>query len=262
MLHSKEAYHVFKYYATGRYNLGYILGTLELCKRQDLFTTVLLGPLTKENDKVAYEIPIKQESPNPVVLMLCRTSQIKTQRANHLDVKTLTKVCEVGLPPQYTLLAESQEAADFIINPSVLKLISTLSISIDYIYITDQVSLTEGYSLSLTSSFLFPKSKEELPSVTAQAQLAILIADLTSKLNLSSKAKITAEKERNTMNKEKEKEIKQQRDDERLQKKYEQKKKEEEKMQNLSKEKKRKLEEKEYKKELKKKGLKFKMIKG
>ncbi|OMJ84815.1 hypothetical protein SteCoe_14003 [Stentor coeruleus] len=258
----KEANHVFKYYASGRYNMGYILGTLELLKRQDLFNTLFISPFSKEQDKVSYEIPIKQENPNPIAFMLCRTNQVKNIRANHNDIKTLTSAIDVGLPSGYTLLAESSEAAEFLFNTNVIRLIESLSNSIEMVYVTDQVNLIQSYPITLVSSFVYPKDGKDVDFVATQAQLVITLADLTSKLALSGKVKAAAEKERATMNKEKVKEINQQREEERLQKKYDQKKKEEEKMQGLSKEKKRKLEEKEYKKELKKKGLKFKMVKG
>jgi hypothetical protein len=253
---------VFKYYATGRYNIGYILTTLELAKRQDLFNVVFLSLLFKEQEKVAYEVPIKQESTNPVVMLLCKTSAVKSLRNQYNDVKTLTTVFDVGLPEQYTLLAENSEAASFIVSSSVIRIISALGNSIEFIYISDQLTNNSNYGVLLNASFLYPSSAEQVSFVSIQAQLVIQISDLVSKLSLPSKIKSICEKERVSMNKEKIKEIKQKREEERQQKKYEDQKKKEEKLQNLSIEKKRKLEEKEYKKELKKKGLKFKMIKG
>lgn len=238
------------------------MATLELAKRQDLFNVTFLSLLFKEQEKVLYEVPIKQESQNPVVLLLCKTSALKTMRAQYADVKTLTRIFDVELPPQYTLLAENSEAASFLFNSSVIKLISRLGDSIESIYISDQISASTSFGILLNASFLFPGHNIKNELVSTQAYLVIQISDLVSKLNLSNKAKASCEKERTAMNKEKIKEIKQQREEERLQKKLDEKKKLEEKMQTLSKEKKRKLEEKEYKKELKKKGMKFKMVKG
>ena len=258
----KEAYHVFKYYATGRYNIGYVLTTLELAKRQDLFNVAFLSLVFKEQEKVLYEVPIKQETSNPVVLLLCKTSALKTLRAQYNDVKTLTTVFDAGLPNQYTLLAENSEAASFIVSSSVVRIISALGNSIEYIYISDQVTQNANFGVMLSAAFLYPSNSEQMSLVSIQAQLVIQVADLVSKLNLSAKTKSVCDKERNSMNKEKIKEVKQQREDERLQKKIDEKKKREEYIAGLSAEKKRKLEEKDQKKELKKKGLKFKMIKG
>lgn len=238
------------------------MATLELAKRQDLFNLTFLSLLFKEQEKVLYEVPIKQETQNPVVLLLCKTSALKTMRGLYNDVKTLTRVFDVDLPAQYTLLAENAEAAGFLFNTSAIRLISVLGDSIEYIYISDQISASTTYGVLLNASFLYPGHNIKNELVATQALLVIQLSDLVSKLNLSNKAKANCEKERAALNKEKIKEIKQQREEERLQKKYEEKKKLEEKIQNLSKEKKRKIEEKEYKKELKKKGMKFKMVKG
>ena len=261
-LFRKEANHVFKYYGTGRYNCGYILGTLELFKRQELFTTLIWGLITKEQDKVLYEIPIKQESINPIVFVICKTSQLKAIRSNHIDVRTLTKICDANVPSGYTVLAENDETVEMLLTNNIIKLIGALGNSIENIYITDQHQLIEQYPITLTSSFIYPKDDKNMEYITIQAQLVIALSDLIYRLNLSQRSKAFAEKERANMNKEKLKEIKQQREDERLQKKVDLKKKEEEKIQGLSKEKKRKIEEKNYKKELKKKSQKFKMIKG
>ena len=217
--------------------------------------------VTKEQDKVAYEMPLRQETPNPVVLALCKTSQLKSMRSSHLDIRTLTKICNVEVPG-YTVLAENEETAQWVFNPNVVKMILALGNSVEYVYVTDQVALVEQYPITLTSSFVYPKDNQEIDSVVVQAQLVVAISDYVSKLALSSKVKAAGEKERANMNKEKLKEIKQQREEERLQKKQDLKKKEEEKTQGLSKEKKRRIEEKNYKKELKKKGMKFKMIKA
>lgn len=218
--------------------------------------------ITKEKDKVTYEIPIKQESSNPIVFAICRTSQLKAVRNNNPDIKTLTKIYDMGLPSGYTVLAENNEAAECIINLKVLKMIGLLGNSLELIHITDQTSLLQTYPVTLSSTFIHPKDGKDIENAVIQAQLVISISDSVYKLKLSSKTKTSAEKERLNMNKEKIKELKQQREEERLQKKMELKKKEEEKIQNLSKDQKRKIEEKNYKKELKKKGLKFKMIKG
>ena len=103
---------MFKYYGSGRYNCGYILGTLELVKRQDLLGSVIWAPMLKEQDKVTYEVPIKQESENPLVFALCKTSSLKAFRSNHADIRTLTKICETGVPAGYTVLAENNEISD------------------------------------------------------------------------------------------------------------------------------------------------------
>lgn len=253
---------MFKYYATGRYNFGYLLATLELFKRQELFNVLFWSLVTKEQDKVSYEIPIKQEVPNPVVLAICKTSQLKAIRSSHLDVKTLTKICHVGVQAGYVVLAENDETAEWVFNSNVVNMIKALGNTIEYIYVTDQATLIEQYPLTLTSSFVYPSEIKTIDTVVIQAQLVVSIADYVSKLALSNKVKAIAEKERANMNKEKMKEIKQQREEERLQKKQELKKKDEEKLQGLSKEQKRRIEERNYKKELKKKGLKFKMVKA
>ena len=207
-------------------------------------------------------MPIKQESPNPIVLVLCRTNQVKVIRNNYPIVKTLTKICDIKLPLGYTVLAESDEIVDYLFTSNIIRMIEALNNTIEKIYITDQVKLIEQYPITMTSTFIYPTDNKDINHIKIQAELVIALSDLINKLNLSQKAKTIAYKERENLNKDKLKEIKQQREDERLQKKVEQKKKEEEKIQGLSKEKQRKLEEKNYKKELKKKGLKFKMIKG
>jgi hypothetical protein len=250
---------VFKYYASGRTNLGFVLATLELAKRQDLLSAALITPFFGNLDKVTYEIPIKQETPSPAVLCLCRANQVKTVRQNFADVRHLTHIVEAQLPGNYCLLAESQEIADVVFNSSVLKLVAALGNSVESVYVTDQMNLLKEYTLSLVANFYHPKDAD---LIAIQAQLVISVADLASKICLSAKARDAAEKERQVLNKDRIKEEKQQREDERLQKKMEMKKKEEEKNSGLSKEKKRKMEEKEYRKELKKKGMKFKMIKG
>ena len=159
-------------------------------------------------------------------------------------------------------MAENEETAEWVFNSNVIKMISALGSSIEYIYVTDQVALVEKYPITLTSSFVYPKESKDIENAVVQAQLAIAVSDYVSKLALSGRVRAAAEKERANMNKEKMKERKQQREEERMQKKQEIKKKEEEKIQGMSKEQKRKIEEKNYKKELKKKGMKFKMIKA
>jgi len=257
----REANHVFKYYASGRYNCGYFLATLELTARQDIFTTLFWNYLIREGDKFTIEIPVKMANPAPVVFALVKSSQARNTRNNLEDLKTFTKPINIKeLSQNLTCLAESEEVAKQVLSGEVLSIVNQLQPYIDTLHITDRETLHPGYTLKLSCKMLLPTTDSD--EVMKLATLALALCDNTSMLKLSQAAKATAEKERSILEKERQKEVQQQREEERLRKKEEQKKLEEERAKKLSKEKQRKLEEKEHKKKLKKQTPKFKMVKA
>jgi hypothetical protein len=73
----QHSYNLFKFYATGRMNCSYCLATLEMKRRQDLFTMATFNLLWPEIDRVSYEIPLAVAEPFPCIFALVKRNEMK-----------------------------------------------------------------------------------------------------------------------------------------------------------------------------------------
>lgn len=233
--------------------------SLELNRRQDLINVLFGNFLWREKDRVVYELPISSSTQNPIVFAFMLNSLLKNNRTKFEDLKTLTHVVKGPEIYGYSVLAENNDAAEYILNPQVQSLIKKLTPTVEMIYISDQTGGIANYPIYMKCEFLLPNNNED---IIKQIELVLLLSDLVNTLKLSAHARAACDKERAAIEKERQKEIQAQREEERQKKKLDQKKKEEEKKQNLSKEKLRRVEEKQYKQDLKKKTMKFKTVKA
>jgi len=79
----QHCYNLFKFYATGRLNCNYCLVTLEMKRRQDLFTMITFNLLWPELDRVSYEIPLSFTDSYPCIFAIIKRNELKTVLENH-----------------------------------------------------------------------------------------------------------------------------------------------------------------------------------
>ena len=73
----QHSYNMFKFFATGRINCDYCLVTLELKRRQDIFTMTTFNILWPEIDKITYEIPLSFNDMFPCVFSVVKRNEMK-----------------------------------------------------------------------------------------------------------------------------------------------------------------------------------------
>ena len=79
----QHSYNLFKFYATGRINCSYCLVTLELKRRQDLFTMTTFNLLWPELDRISYEIPLSFSDAFPCVFVIVKRNEMKLLLENN-----------------------------------------------------------------------------------------------------------------------------------------------------------------------------------
>ena len=82
----KEAHHLYRFFASGRYNCGYAIVSFELRKRQDIISDFFLRLVWPDKDKLTIEIPIKPNSDLPAVFSIVKKQQVKTVRKYFEDL--------------------------------------------------------------------------------------------------------------------------------------------------------------------------------
>jgi len=193
----KESCSLYKLYATGKSNCGYILIAVEMIKRKDLLS-VVVSKLRNKGDRITIEVPIRTTASLPLILAVVKQTDVQKTKRTYSDLGSFAnKVRVKGLSKNLVCLAESQELASRCMTDSIVKRISELSSSVESIHITDQVVIRPEFCLTLRCAFsLDPKATLNVPKMLS---VVLEIVDHCSRLEVPYPKKTLIQKSRNAI---------------------------------------------------------------
>eukprot|EP00455_Lapot_gusevi_P031429 TRINITY_DN3407_c0_g1_i1.p1 TRINITY_DN3407_c0_g1~~TRINITY_DN3407_c0_g1_i1.p1 ORF type:complete len:470 (-),score=180.68 TRINITY_DN3407_c0_g1_i1:153-1508(-) len=259
----KDSQNCFKFYASGRRNTLGMLATLELKKRQDLFSSLLaLVDLSTTQDTLTLEFQMGEEL-EPFVFAVCRKREEKKLRKNETDLENFAShLSSRRVPKDFVSISDCPELETEILDERIVSTIANNSDLFCNMHITDQnghVNSPAGWSRVVRFKFLLPPvdQMERLRSLT---EMALFCVDRVVSLHLAPATLARARDARAILQKKYLKAAHAQRQEMVQRRKEELKRKEEEAVANMTPEQLRKKEERDHKLSLKKKGPKVKIL--
>ncbi|KAH3758236.1 DUF1682 family protein [Pelomyxa schiedti] len=175
---SRESFNSFVLYASGRVNCFNARFTLDLRRRQDLFSRVL-DFLWISRDTIAIDIMMNPAVMPPIVFGLCLRRDEKTMKELP-DMARFTKTGKgnrFGIPESYSLLYEHSDIVESILTPEMKQLLN--GNLVQQIYISDQNSTVTTHKCLLRLVLRLPAANR-MQSLQPQMLHAMQMIDLLS----------------------------------------------------------------------------------
>jgi len=261
----KEAHNLFKLKATGRASCIGLQATLNLKKRHDLITSLIIETFMGTTDTVTLDFLLNEESVDNYVFAVLKKKEEKKYKKEHEDLADFGGNAQSldNLNSTLVVVSELEEITESLMTPNVLSALNTNQAEFIRIHVSDQSIVSPKYKNTLSIEFKLPSNPEKVAALT---KFALQFVDAVAKLKLSKPAKAKTEKHRSKLLEAKNKETLAQRQEAIQQKKIEKLQKEKERMNEqlakLSPDEQRKLEEKMAKKEKKRMQPKVRVLKG
>lgn len=144
----EESANLFKYYATGRVNVKYLMTTIELQRRQvaqpqqDFFMMLGLGLLWSHKDRISFEIPFHVANQAPPLCFAIIRKKLKSEIVeNYQDLKTMGREYKVeGVSEKLALVTDHQEMIPWFFDRQVKDFLKKFEKSIDIIQVSDRMT--------------------------------------------------------------------------------------------------------------------------
>lgn len=266
----------------------YMLMKYDMLKRHCMFSSLVTERLQGAADMLTVDIPIRfpgdlrAPAPVPLEFYICQKrwlkSVLQTQeslskfvtqvKADYLptpqaptDSKNKKEMAKFKKANYLVVLAESEEAANFLIDPSIGSVFAEHSARLLDLHITDQ-EVYNKYKMFLRARLHIGETDEEQEGALKVLEAIFRVVDRVTRLHLSPGNFVKAERMRRKVEQTKKKEDDEKREEIALEKKRQEEQKFREQWASLSREEQIKLEEKKRQKELKEQKKKMvKMVK-
>ena len=248
------SYNEYQFYASGRNNLHYTHFMLDLKKRQDLLSMMLLNFLWPERDQLFIEFALDpRDETLPIELMVIPRKDQKSIYQTLPYLKSMVSPIQTeGFDKnhKHMVLGEDPETIKNLMANQVGSTLSKFSDQLHSLHVTDQRCYNK-YPLQMKLSLIVGETQEQHENAAKMFKSVLELADRLGSLKLSDSVKKMADKNRSSMKKQETKE----KQEGRLEKLYEKKAIEEQermaRVRQMSPNSQRKYEEKQRQKELK-----------
>lgn len=173
----KESHFCFKLYASGRRYCHGILATLDLKRRQDLYSVVLsLVGYAPAHDTMTIEIPMSEDDMGHFVFCICKTKQERFIRKSNTDLDNYSHIVKATqLPDSLTILTDTPELVPEFLNPLVLRTINNNIHLFELLHFSDQGSVSFNSSTRVLR-FKFQLS-EDIATIKTLTRMSLFFID-------------------------------------------------------------------------------------
>ena len=113
----KESYHDYKFFASGRVYVSWMIVDINLKRRQDLISALSEIFLFGEKDRIMYEISLSPAEDVPCVFAICKKKDVKNTKKNYREINEFAEVVNLSfMDKNYVLLTEDEETTKRIFN--------------------------------------------------------------------------------------------------------------------------------------------------
>ena len=145
----KDSYNDYRFFASGRVYLSWLLVDINLKRRQDLLSILSQIFLFNERDKIMYEVSLTPTEDIPCIFAICKKKDIKTNKKNYRELEEFTEVSNpYFMDKNYVLLTEDEDTTYKIFNnKELVNQYKTIEKFIDLIFFTDRRTVKDKHGL-------------------------------------------------------------------------------------------------------------------
>ena len=145
----KDSYNDYKFFASGRVYVSWMIVDINLKRRQDLISLLSQLLLFGEKDRIMYEVSLSPSEDVPCVFAICKRKDIKTTKKNYREISEFAEAVSPSyMDKNYMLLAEDEETVNRIFsNRQLMSQYSKIEKFIELIFFTDRRTAKDKHGL-------------------------------------------------------------------------------------------------------------------
>ena len=148
----KDSYNDYRFFASGRVYLSWLLVDINLKRRQDLISILSEIFLFNERDKIMYEVSLTPTEDIPCIFALCKKKDIKANKKNYRELEEFTEVSNpYFMDKNYVMLTEDEDTTNKIFNnKELMNQYKNIEKFIDLIFFTDRRTAKDKHGLVIS----------------------------------------------------------------------------------------------------------------
>ena len=148
----KDSYNDYRFFASGRVYLSWLLVDINLKRRQDLISILSEIFLFNERDKIMYEVSLTPTEDIPCIFAICKKKDIKANKKNYRELEEFTEVSNpYFMDKNYVMLTEDEDTTNKIFNnKELMNQYKNLEKFIDLIFFTDRRTAKDKHGLVIS----------------------------------------------------------------------------------------------------------------
>ena len=145
----KDSYNDYRFFASGRVYLSWLLVDINLKRRQDLISILSEIFLFNERDKIMYEVSLTPTEDIPCIFAICKKKDIKANKKNYRELEEFTEVTNpYFMDKNYVMLTEDEDTTNKIFNNrELMNQYKNIEKFIDLIFFTDRRTVRDKHGL-------------------------------------------------------------------------------------------------------------------
>ena len=148
----KDSYNDYRFFASGRVYLSWLLVDINLKRRQDLISILSEILLFNERDKIMYEVSLTPTEDIPCIFAICKKKDIKANKKNYRELEEFTEASNpYFMDKNYVMLTEDEDTTNKIFNnKELMNQYKNLEKFIDLIFFTDRRTAKDKHGLVIS----------------------------------------------------------------------------------------------------------------
>ena len=148
----KDSYNDYRFFASGRVYLSWLLVDINLKRRQDLISILSEIFLFNERDKIMYEVSLTPTEDIPCIFAICKKKDIKANKKNYRELEEFTEMSNpYFMDKNYVMLTEDEDTTNKIFNnKELMNQYKNLEKFIDLIFFTDRRTAKDKHGLVIS----------------------------------------------------------------------------------------------------------------
>ncbi len=144
-----DSYNNYKFFASGRVYINWMLVDINLKKRQDLVTLLSNIFIFSEKDKITYEATISPSNELPCIFCICKKKEAKNLKKSFKEIDSFTIATYPSfLDENLVLLCENNEMMETMFkNKQFYNAFQKVESNIDTVFFTDKRNAKDNYAI-------------------------------------------------------------------------------------------------------------------
>ena len=136
----KDSYSDYKFYASGRVYINWMVVDIFLKRRQDLITVLCQLFLLNERDKIIYRSSLSPSEEVPFVFTICKKNNVKNMKKHHRELVDFAEIYNPSfMDKSLTMLTEDEETTNKIFsNRQLMSQYNKIEKFLELIFFTDR----------------------------------------------------------------------------------------------------------------------------
>ena len=178
----KDSYNDYRFFASGRVYLSWLLVDINLKRRQDLISILSEIFLFNERDKIMYEVSLTPTEDIPCIFAICKKKDIKANKKNYRELEEFTEVSNpYFMDKNYVMLTEDEDTTNKIFNnKELMNQYKNIEKFIDLIFFTDRRTAKDKHGLVISFELKGSYTEEDFYDMNIFAHTLIDVLGSTS----------------------------------------------------------------------------------